>query len=206
MRSYLHIVWSVALVWVCLTPSIGRAEERPNVPRNIETSFIWSQSEAEMKCPLAAAQAHGRWTGQWRISAPGQTSFCEIVDLPATPLSTPARRAMRQVEVGPIWNQEDAEAKCRRAADSSDGRWTGQWRTTTPGEMSVCEIAYEPVRAPHREVREVEAGPIWSDGDAATKCPVVAYAVHGVWTGQWRTVTQGEMSVCEITGRGVDRD
>ena len=52
--------------------------------------------------------------------------------------------------------------------------------------------------APPLRVRLVNAGPIWSQQDAAIKCPVVAYAVNGRWTGQWRTTQQGQMSVCEI--------
>lgn len=46
--------------------------------------------------------------------------------------------------------------------------------------------------------RWVNAGPIWNRSDAAVKCPVVAYAVDGRWTGEWRTTRQGQMSVCEI--------
>lgn len=46
--------------------------------------------------------------------------------------------------------------------------------------------------------RWVNAGPIWNRQDAAVKCPVVAYAVDGRWTGEWRTTRQGQMSVCEI--------
>jgi hypothetical protein len=62
--------------------------------------------------------------------------------------------------------------------------------------MSVCEISYESER-----VRDVEAGPIWSEDDARVKCPVAAYAVRGVWTGEWRTIRRGEMSVCSIADR-----
>lgn len=49
-----------------------------------------------------------------------------------------------------------------------------------------------------QRTRNVNAGPIWSQQDAQAKCPVVAYAVSGRWTGQWSTVRQGQMSVCEI--------
>lgn len=51
---------------------------------------------------------------------------------------------------------------------------------------------------PRAGTRWVNAGPIWNRSDAAVKCPVVAYAVDGRWTGEWRTTRQGEMSVCEI--------
>jgi len=53
-------------------------------------------------------------------------------------------------------------------------------------------------RSQRAETRWVNAGPIWNRQDATVKCPVVAYAVDGRWTGEWRTTRQGQMSVCEI--------
>lgn len=47
--------------------------------------------------------------------------------------------------------------------------------------------------------RNVNAGPIWNQRDAELKCPVVGFAVGGRWTGAWRTVREGQMSVCEIS-------
>lgn len=61
--------------------------------------------------------------------------------------------------------------------------------------------AYRPVPTPPPpvlQVRNVNAGPIWNQQDAQVKCPVVAYAVGGRWTGGWRTTREGQMSVCEI--------
>ena len=45
----------------------------------------------------------------------------------------------KTIEVGPIWNQMDAERKCHEAARSTGAIWTGQWSTTTPSRMSVSE-------------------------------------------------------------------
>ena len=48
------------------------------------------------------------------------------------------------LEAGPIWNQAHAESRCPEVVEEWNGenggeaRWTGQWRTTIPGEMSVC--------------------------------------------------------------------
>jgi hypothetical protein len=39
---------------------------------------------------------------------------------------------------GPIWNQEDAQAKCPGVCTGASGVWNGQWKTTDPGKMSVC--------------------------------------------------------------------
>ncbi|MBF0118128.1 MAG: mannan-binding lectin [Desulfobacterales bacterium] len=45
-------------------------------------------------------------------------------------------------------------------------------------------------------VRDVEAGPIWNDGDAAAKCPRVCKSQGGAPDGNWITTIPGKMSVC----------
>jgi hypothetical protein len=60
---------------------------------------------------------------------------------PSAPPPPPPQRT-RLVNAGPIWNQQDAQNKCPVVAFAVDGRWTGAWRTTQEGRMSVCEIAY----------------------------------------------------------------
>jgi hypothetical protein len=114
--------------------------------------------------------------------------------------STPAaaKHGVREVEVGPIWNQMDAERKCQKAARDAGGTWTGQWRTTRPGQMSECDIAGGNGGGHHGKDRWVDAGPIWNQFDADRKCPKVARDVGGKWTGQWKTTRPGQMSVCEI--------
>lgn len=57
------------------------------------------------------------------------------------PAPQPPVQRTRLVNAGPIWDQQDAQAKCPVAAYAVNGRWTGQWRTTREGQMSVCEIA-----------------------------------------------------------------
>ena len=43
-------------------------------------------------------------------------------------------------EAGPIFNQADANLKCPALAKRENAEWTGQWRTTQFGVMSVCEL------------------------------------------------------------------
>lgn len=52
--------------------------------------------------------------------------------------------AARDVEAGPIWSNADADRKC--PATCAPGRWTGAWRTTVEGRVSVCNCA--PAEAP----------------------------------------------------------
>jgi hypothetical protein len=46
--------------------------------------------------------------------------------------------------------------------------------------------------------REIGAGPIWNNNDAAGKCPQVCGAAG--WDGNWRTTVPGKMSVCSCGG------
>lgn len=46
--------------------------------RDVEAGPIWSQSDAERKCPQIAAGENGKWTGQWTTTVWGQMSVCEI--------------------------------------------------------------------------------------------------------------------------------
>ena len=110
--------------------------------------------------------------------------------------STAATAKEREVEAGPIWNQMDAERKCPEVARRAGGSWTGQWRTTVPGRMSVCEV--KGGKSGDGKTKLVEAGPIWNQIDAERKCPEVARRAGGTWTGQWRTTVPGRMSVCEV--------
>ena len=123
------------------------------------------------------------------------------------------------VEVGPIFNQGDAQNKCSKAAANAQAKWTGQWWTTQPGRMSVCELTSErssnlrwpePMKpagggaTPKVEKLSsgkwsVEAGAIHAQIEADMKCPRAVGSVGGKWTGQWWTTQMGRMSVCEFT-------
>ena len=75
---------------------------------------------------------------QWRVRLNGK--------LVGTYLATGSaaqriRITIRTVEAGPIWDQPDAEQKCSALSRSTGEVWTGQWRTTIQGQMSVCELA-----------------------------------------------------------------
>lgn len=99
------------------------------------------------------------------------------------------------VEAGPIWNQGDAQNKCKALASKNNAKWTGQWVTTVQGEMSVCQLE---LNASSFKVA-VEAGPIWNQGDAQGKCKALASKHNVKWTGQWWTTVQGKMSVCQLS-------
>lgn len=103
----------------------------PAQARSIEAGPIWNQQDAQVKCPAIAAHWKGKCTGQWWTSVQGKMSVCQIVKIPK-----------KAVEVGPIWNQQDAQRKCPAIAGAERAKWTGQWWTTVQGRMSVCELDY----------------------------------------------------------------
>ena len=71
----------------------------------------------------------------------------------ALPSAAWAQTRTISVEAGPIWSQSDAEQKCPQVAKENRGTWNGQWRTTVPGRMSVCEIRL----SPSKEIKVVES-------------------------------------------------
>ena len=147
----------------------------------------------------------------------GLAMICLILAGPTPAAAKPKDNALR-IEVGPIWNQQDAKAKCDKAARKAGAEWTGDWTTVVPGQSSVCMVRMsksggsslrwaEPGRPTGGANVEklssgkfsVEAGPIHAQVEAQMKCPRAVGAVGGKWTGEWWTTQIGRMSVCEFT-------
>jgi hypothetical protein len=91
---------------------------------------------------------------------------------------------------GPIWSNSDSYTKCPSTCANVGRAWDGNWWTTVPGQMSVCECALPATTA-------VEAGPIWNNADSNGKCPSACSSVGRTWDGNWWTTIPGQMSVCE---------
>ena len=51
----------------------------------------------------------------------------------------------------------------------------------------------------HVNVTHVNAGPIWNQDDAESKCPPLCIANHAAWNGNWTTTVWNVMSVCSCT-------
>ena len=114
------------------TPAAARHGVKP-----IEAGPIWNDMDANRKCPDVARRAGGTWTGQWRTTRPGMMSECDVRMEHGGGWHGGGKR---DVDAGPIWNQMDADRKCPDVARKAGGTWTGQWHTTRPGMMSVCEV------------------------------------------------------------------
>ncbi|MXN92011.1 lectin MVL [Flavobacterium sp. Sd200] len=103
------------------------------------------------------------------------------------------------VPAGPIWSQEDAPAKANAVAAAHQGKWTGQWNTVVPSQMSVVQLELPVTKSGVHEFKtDVLAGPLWSNDEAQKIGSVIAASYGAEFTGQWRTIVEGVMSVVEI--------
>ena len=93
----------------------------------------------------------------------------------------------KDVEAGPIWNNDHAGEVCPNVCRDNYLIWNGNWVTTVPGRMSVCGCD---------ESRDYEAGPIWNNDHAGEVCPNVCRDNYLIWNGNWVTTIPGRMSVC----------
>jgi FtsP/CotA-like multicopper oxidase with cupredoxin domain len=58
-------------------------------------------------------------------------------------LALPVVNSSWDVNAGPIWNNDDAKAKCPGVCQNKNGgTWNGNWATTIPNKMSVCGCTY----------------------------------------------------------------
>jgi hypothetical protein len=72
------------------------------------------------------------------------------------------------------------------------GERTQRWRVVSlPAPVASPQ---PPAPPPPSTVRDVAAGPLFSNADATNKCPSVC--APGRWNGQWVTTVPGRMSVC----------
>lgn len=103
------------------------------------------------------------------------------------------------IPAGPLWNDEDAKAKAPKVAAAHQGKWTGQWSTVVPNEMSVIEVELNVTNTGKNEYKtNVLAGPLWSNDEAQEMGSAIAASYGAEFTGQWKTIVEGVMSVIEI--------
>lgn len=129
-------------------------------------------------CQDSAQQAWRQDRAQWMSMADGrclevapveagfsgarvQSGDCRPGAPQAFALEPQARSAAaaRDVEAGPIFSQAQAQDRC--PAVCAPQRWTGHWRTTVPGRMSVCNCTLgEPAPVAGTPSRPAPAGPV----------------------------------------------
>lgn len=106
------------------------------------------------------------------------------------------------IPAGPLWSDDEAQQLGPLIAAAHQGRFTGQWATVVPNEMSVVEVELPTTfTGLHTYKTTVLAGPIWSNDEAQKIGPAIAASYGAVFTGQWTTLVEGAMSVIEIEYR-----
>ena len=103
------------------------------------------------------------------------------------------------VPAGPLWSDEDAKVKAPKVAAAHQGKWTGQWSTVVPSAMSVIEVELDVKETgSNNYTTTVLAGPLWSNDEAQKVGSAIAASYGAEFTGQWKTIVEGVMSVIEI--------
>jgi len=103
------------------------------------------------------------------------------------------------IPAGPLWSNDDAQAKGPRIAAAHQGKFTGQWTTVVESQMSVIEVELNVKNTGDNEYKTtVLAGPLWSNDEAQELGPAIAASYGAEFTGQWKTIVEGVMSVIEI--------
>ena len=72
-------------------------------------------------------------------------------------------------------------------------KWSIRYQGNVIAKYTATEVENQNVRV---EAVIWEAGPIWNQKDAETKCQNAT--IKGLWTGAWWTTEESKMSVCEI--------
>lgn len=106
------------------------------------------------------------------------------------------------IPAGPLWSNDEAQEVGSRIAAAHQGTFTGQWKTVVEGSMSVVEVELEDLEGRQPGGNEfktnVIAGPLWDNADAQEVGPKIAASYGAEFTGEWKTITEGVMSVIEI--------
>ncbi len=55
----------------------------PQIPSQVKAGPIWSNEDAKIKCPVAAAAVNGEWNGHWVTTVEGKESVCYLVKTPS---------------------------------------------------------------------------------------------------------------------------
>ena len=103
------------------------------------------------------------------------------------------------IPAGPLWSNDEAQQVGPRIAAAHLGKFTGQWKTVVQSQMSVVEVEL-PVEytGSNTYKTNVLAGPLWSNDEAQKLGPAIAASYGAKFTGQWKTIVEGVMSVIEI--------
>ena len=103
------------------------------------------------------------------------------------------------IPAGPIYSNDDAQIIGPIIATAHQGTFTGEWKTVVENEMSVVEVELQTKNTGANEYKTyVLAGPLYSNDDAQQVAPYIAASYGAEFTGEWKTIVDGTMSIIEI--------
>lgn len=163
--------------------SIASSQPKPAPTRpatskvtDVEAGPLFDQAEAAKKCPTVC-KAPATWNGTWRTTKPGVMSVCQCAE-PAVAPTTPPPPPPTKTPPGTTTTTTTTTVITTTTTTSAPP-------STPPPSMVMVKGA----------VRDVEAGPLFDQTEASTRCPTVC-AAPAKWNGRWRTVKAGIQSVC----------
>lgn len=106
------------------------------------------------------------------------------------------------IPAGPLFSNTEAQELGPKIAVAQQGKFTGQWTTVVPSQQSVINVELPVRRQGAREFKtDLLAGPLFSNDEAQKLGPHIAASYGGEFTGQWKTIVEGQMSVIQVLYR-----
>jgi len=155
--------WNTTRPGLMSTIQVRRRNTQQTAARteNVEVGPIRNQQHAEQKAAeYIRNNPEFQWTGHWNTTRPGRMSVIQVqrrnpVPVLITNTSDLSTNVAYDVEVGPIRNHSHAEEIATQYVLNHPGtEWTGQWKTTIPGTMSVIGIRRSRRTEPDIEVQD----------------------------------------------------
>lgn len=97
-------------------------------------------------------------------------------DVIALPILGDGVNSCSNVNAGPIWNNNDAKAKCEAACPTGSS-WDGNWITTQPGKMSVCKCCAPKGSDGYAKIRQK---PRQFTGEFVIHCHILGHEDRGM--------------------------
>ncbi len=107
--------------------------------RRASTGGPTSPSRAPSPAPMVAPSPAPTVAPPVDPGSPAPTPEASPEVAPAPP--APPSPSISTVEAGPLWNHDYALQTCPGRCAERGARWTGEWWTTVPNVMSVCQCA-----------------------------------------------------------------
>jgi hypothetical protein len=75
-KSFASLIQSALCAFLIVSVVFGFASNA--FALDVNAGPIWSNDDAKVKCPVAAAAANGVWNGQWTTTVFGKMSVCGV--------------------------------------------------------------------------------------------------------------------------------